>query len=266
MHRVVSRSALYEPSTEKDSCGVGFVAHIKGEKSRAIVEQALEVLRRLAHRGADWLRPRDRRRRRHPPADPPSLLQARGPSASASTCRAGAATAWAWCSCRRTPFARASLRARVRRRGARARAARHRLARRSRRPFAPRPRGAQRHAVDPTDLHRAPPRGAQRLRAQALRHPQARREPRARRARRRPDGRFHVASLSAETIVYKGLLLPRQLPQFYPDLRRPDIESAIGWCTRASRPTPSPRGSSRSRCASSPTTARSTPCAATATG
>ena len=45
-------AGLYDPSTEHDSCGVGFVAHVKGEKSRAIVEDALEVLRRLAHRAA----------------------------------------------------------------------------------------------------------------------------------------------------------------------------------------------------------------------
>ena len=36
----------------RDACGVGFVAHIKGEQSRAIVDQGLEVLRRLAHRAA----------------------------------------------------------------------------------------------------------------------------------------------------------------------------------------------------------------------
>ena len=43
---------LYDPQTEKDSCGIGFVANIKGEKSHAIVEQALEVLQRMAHRAA----------------------------------------------------------------------------------------------------------------------------------------------------------------------------------------------------------------------
>ncbi len=36
-----------------------------------------------------------------------------------------------------------------------------------------------------------------------------------------------MASLSAETIVYKGLLLPAQLPAFYADLRDPDLVSAI---------------------------------------
>ena len=46
-------------------------------------------------------------------------------------------------------------------------------------------------------------------------------------ARVDPDGIFHIASLSSETIVYKGLLLPAQLPRFYRDLGEPDFESAI---------------------------------------
>ena len=46
------RWGLYEPSTEHDACGVGFVAHIQGQKSRDIVEQALVILRRLSHRAA----------------------------------------------------------------------------------------------------------------------------------------------------------------------------------------------------------------------
>jgi glutamate synthase (NADPH) large chain len=43
---------LYHPSYEHDACGVGFVAHIKGRKSHAIVEQGLSVLKNLSHRGA----------------------------------------------------------------------------------------------------------------------------------------------------------------------------------------------------------------------
>ncbi|WP_305097792.1 glutamate synthase large subunit [Croceibacterium aestuarii] len=43
---------LYDPRNEHDSCGVGFVAHIKGTKSHAIVSQALEILANLDHRGA----------------------------------------------------------------------------------------------------------------------------------------------------------------------------------------------------------------------
>ena len=43
---------LYDARNEHDSCGVGFVAHIKGAKSHAIVSQALEILKNIDHRGA----------------------------------------------------------------------------------------------------------------------------------------------------------------------------------------------------------------------
>jgi glutamate synthase (NADPH/NADH) large chain len=43
---------LYDPRNEHDACGVGFIAHIKGQKSHAIVDQALEILHNLDHRGA----------------------------------------------------------------------------------------------------------------------------------------------------------------------------------------------------------------------
>ncbi|HJW54035.1 MAG TPA: glutamate synthase-related protein, partial [Burkholderiaceae bacterium] len=43
---------LYDPVNEHDACGVGFVAHIKGKKSHSIVEQGLLILKNLDHRGA----------------------------------------------------------------------------------------------------------------------------------------------------------------------------------------------------------------------
>ncbi|MCK7575514.1 MAG: glutamate synthase large subunit [Chromatiales bacterium] len=43
---------LYDPTLERDACGVGFVCHIKNHKSHAIVRQGLEILERLNHRGA----------------------------------------------------------------------------------------------------------------------------------------------------------------------------------------------------------------------
>ncbi len=43
---------LYRPSLEHDACGVGFVAHIRGHKSHSIVEQGLLILKNLDHRGA----------------------------------------------------------------------------------------------------------------------------------------------------------------------------------------------------------------------
>src|SRR3981189_1726952 len=49
---------LYDPSLEKDSCGVGFIANIKGKKSHQIVSDALNILCNLEHRGAVGAAPR----------------------------------------------------------------------------------------------------------------------------------------------------------------------------------------------------------------
>ncbi len=46
------KQGLYDPACEHDSCGVGFVAHIKGVKSHGIVENALAMLEHMDHRGA----------------------------------------------------------------------------------------------------------------------------------------------------------------------------------------------------------------------
>lgn len=48
---------MYDPRNEHDACGVGFVATLTGEASHALVEQALTVLRNLEHRGATGSEP-----------------------------------------------------------------------------------------------------------------------------------------------------------------------------------------------------------------
>ena len=48
----LAREGLYDPRNEHDACGVGFVAHIKGRRAHAIVEQGLKILENLDHRGA----------------------------------------------------------------------------------------------------------------------------------------------------------------------------------------------------------------------
>ncbi|MGA7952261.1 MAG: glutamate synthase large subunit [Gloeobacterales cyanobacterium] len=47
-----AKQGLYDPQLEHDACGVGFIAHMKGNKSHAIVTQALTILVNLDHRGA----------------------------------------------------------------------------------------------------------------------------------------------------------------------------------------------------------------------
>src|SRR5215470_8761289 len=43
---------LYDPAYEHDACGMGFVAHVKGQKSHDIVRKGIQVLVSLTHRGA----------------------------------------------------------------------------------------------------------------------------------------------------------------------------------------------------------------------
>jgi glutamate synthase (NADPH/NADH) large chain len=46
------KQGLYDPRNEHDSCGVGFVANVKGHKSHDLVRQGLRILENLTHRGA----------------------------------------------------------------------------------------------------------------------------------------------------------------------------------------------------------------------
>ena len=178
----VDREMQYE--RERDACGVGFVAHIKGERSREHRRSgprgpAPAVAPRGVRRGSG-----DRRRRRHPdPAARPVLPRRR----RAARLR----------SARRPP-----LRGRQGVPAARSDAARRvRAGARGRRshdegqrvlgwrdvpidPRARRPRRARRDAGVPPDLRADAARAAERVGAHALRDPQARREPDPRRAAR----------------------------------------------------------------------------------
>ncbi len=49
---VPGKQGMYDPANEHDACGIGFVAHIKGKKSHSIIEQGLQILKNIDHRGA----------------------------------------------------------------------------------------------------------------------------------------------------------------------------------------------------------------------
>ncbi|AZN40008.1 glutamate synthase large subunit [Paenibacillus albus] len=51
------KQGLYDPQFEKDACGMGFVANIKGIKSHTIIQQALTVLENMEHRGGQGSEP-----------------------------------------------------------------------------------------------------------------------------------------------------------------------------------------------------------------
>jgi glutamate synthase (NADPH/NADH) large chain len=55
---IAAARGLYDPALDKDSCGVGFIADIKGRKSHQIIEDAITILLNLEHRGAVGADPR----------------------------------------------------------------------------------------------------------------------------------------------------------------------------------------------------------------
>ena len=47
-HNGVKKFGLYNSENEHDSCGIGFIAHIKGQKSFRIIRSGLEILENMA--------------------------------------------------------------------------------------------------------------------------------------------------------------------------------------------------------------------------
>ncbi len=225
MTTVPGRWGLYEPQTEHDECGVGFVAHIRGEKSRGIVEQALEVLRRLAHRGAAgadvetgdgagillqlphrFFKREGQRlgfempgRRRYAvgqvflPPEPAARRLCEQIFEEAVTKEGQRVLGW-----RDVPVDPSVI-------------------------------GSSAREVMPCvrQIYIARRRVVPSAFERKLYVIRKLAEKSIRKRRADPRGFFHVASLSAETIVYKGLLLPRQLDAFYADLRDPDLVSGL---------------------------------------
>jgi glutamate synthase domain-containing protein 2/glutamate synthase domain-containing protein 1/glutamate synthase domain-containing protein 3 len=52
MNQYPEKQGLYDPAMEHDSCGVGFLCHIKGQRSHRIVRDGIRILENLNHRGA----------------------------------------------------------------------------------------------------------------------------------------------------------------------------------------------------------------------
>ena len=210
---------------ERAACGVGFVANIKGERSRAIVDQGLTILARLAHRAACG-------------ADPETgdgagmLLQLSEKFFRAEGERLGIAIP----SGRRFAIGQVFLPPDPAQRAACEKIFEQVAIEEGQRvlgwrdvPIDPAHAGPVARGVMPAfrqiyvRLRRVPPSAWERtlfvIRKLA--------ENRIRDRGVDPSGYFHVASLSTETIVYKGLLLPGKLGDFYRDLRSPELASAI---------------------------------------
>ncbi len=219
------QQGLYHPEFEHDSCGVGFVANVKGVKSHDIVAQGLTVLKRLTHRGAQGADPKT--------GDGAGVLiqvpdaffrvEARGvvlPGLGAYAVGMvflpPRASSVRWC---------AEL---IERRAAEAGMA---------------VLGWRDVPVDSRDIGRTAREVEPVVRQVFLARPRSVADEAAFECRlyllRRviekevassdlPDRRaFYITSLSSRTLVYKGLLMAEQLEEFYADLNHPQLQSAL---------------------------------------
>ena len=261
-------AGLYRAADERDACGVGFIAHIKGHRSPAIVRDALTLLVNLEHRGAAG-------------SDPDTgdgagiLIQMpdrflRG-AVSFALPPAGAYGAGLVFLPRDTD-GQALLRGLIERIAADEghpvlgwREVPANLGAVGRNAAAVAPAFAQvfigrSPAVDGPD---ATARFERALYVIRKRIEQAAQDPAVPAAARRA---FYIVSLSTRTLTYKGMLTASQLGRCTRSRPTPSSTRRWPWCTSASRPTRSRRGRWPTRTATSPTTARSTPCRATSTG
>ena len=219
------RYGLYEPSTEHDACGVGFVAHIKGNKTRTIVEQGLEILNRLSHRAAcGW----------DPETGDGAGILIQIPHRFFK--RVGLELGFAMPRRRRYGIGQLFLPSNEEARRACKQVCEEVVEELGQRvigwrpvPIDPNKLGQTARHVMPAfyqlfvERRRLPPSAFERT-LYVIRKII---ELRIREHNLDPDHQFHIASLSAETVVYKGLVLPKQLPAFYSDLRAEDMVSAI---------------------------------------
>ena len=262
-----ARQGLYDPANEHDACGLGFIAHIKGQKSHAIVNQALSILKNLTHRGATGADPLqgdgagiliqlpDAFLRRacgrqgltlpavgqygvgmvFLPKEPASRMACEQEIERAVAGEGQILLGW-----RDVPTDNSGLSERTKE-----------VEPIIRQVFIA--RGANDMDQDALErkLYIIRKKSGHAIQALKLRH----------------GKEFYVPSMSTRTLVYKGMLLAHQVGEYLPrPARRVAWCRHWRWCTSASRPTPSRPGISRIRSAWSATTARSTRCAATSTG
>jgi glutamate synthase (ferredoxin) len=224
-HTAPSSQGLYDPQFEHDACGVGFIVHKKGQKSHSIVEQGLTILLNLDHRGACGCEPNTGDGAGILLQVPHAFLQKVAGAEGITLPEAGqygvgniysspnrdsreagrrlfeqvaaqeGLTVLGW---RDIPTDNSSL-------GETAKASE---------PFMQQvfiARSAE--LTDDLDFERKL-FVLRKLAHTVIRVPGA-------------DPFWYIASLSARTLVYKGMLMPVQVGQYYPDLRDPDLDSAL---------------------------------------
>ncbi|MBI5480938.1 MAG: glutamate synthase large subunit, partial [Deltaproteobacteria bacterium] len=219
------RQGLYDPAFEHDACGVGLVVRVSGEKSHDLLEQGIAVLENMSHRGACGSDPSTGDGAGILLQVPDELLRAAAATGGVKLPGAG-----------EYAVGMLFMPADEAQRAACVAAVERVLAEEKLRllgwrdvPTRPEVLGAlgrasvpfvrqlfvARYSIDDAAFTRKLYVARRRMEREVAAGPL-------------PDrGAFYVVSLSPHTIVYKGLLLPRQMFGFYPDLADPSAVSAI---------------------------------------
>jgi glutamate synthase (NADPH/NADH) large chain len=227
----IGERGLYSPEHEHDACGVGVVANLQGEASHQIVEQGLEVLVNLGHRGACGCDPRTgdgaglliRMPREFMPAAasqagialPPdgnyavgmvflpqvNEFRARCEEAVESALESKGLTFLGWRDVPVNPMAIGEMSSRI--------------MPRIRQCFAAAPRNLTGDGLERC-LYVARKVAERSVTDMATSETEA-----------DLSSQFYICSLSAKTIVYKGLIMAEQIRAFYPDLDDPRMKSVF---------------------------------------
>ena len=208
------RTGLYDPAYEHDSCGVGCVAHLRGEASHGIVADGLTILRNLSHRGAVGADPDEGDGSGITVQLPDAFLRGR------VDFELPGAGEYALGQLFLPPSGSEAMRGLV---GRFAQAADLPVAGWRRVPTAPDClANGERNVPEVWQVFFTGLGGAAACRLLVLRR-QCERA-----ARELPDGEdFHFCSLSTRTVVYKGRLQAGHLESFYPDLSEPELVSCF---------------------------------------
>jgi glutamate synthase (ferredoxin) len=220
------RQGLYDPRFEHDACGIGMLVNVQGKKSHKLVEDAIEVLKNLTHRGGVGSEPETGDGAgillQIPHEFMKRVMEGEGVTLP-NEGEYGVAMMFASPDSERCDKTVASFCVIVAREGMQVLGTRAvpvyedclgktagEVRPSIRQVFIAKPDGASED-----DFERALYIVSKRAQAEI------------RRAQTEPDLYFYLTGISCRTIVYKGMLLPSQMSAFYPDLRDTGLVSAI---------------------------------------
>ena len=243
-----TQRGLYSPQFEHENCGVGFVAHIKGEQSHSIIENAKTVLLNMTHRGAVGSDKNTGDGAGVLTSLPHAFLErVMRDDLGVSLPERGKYAAGLFFLPTQAEYLNASLgyvERVITEEGQRMLGARD--VPRDNSMIGPSARASEPDmrqvfisagdGVDPDTFERKLYVIRKRLTKEL------------RGSEHDPEGFFYACSLSTRVIVYKGMLMPEQLFDYFTDLSDPPTSVTSPWCTRASRRTHSRVGTGHSHC------------------